>query len=471
VIVLLAAIALACAVIYRDFAQDDAFITYRYARNLVEGHGFVYNLAEPVLGTTTPLYTLLLALVGKITGQDIPWISHWVSIASLWLGGVALFYLSKPHGTLLAATAAALFISNPLYVSSIGMESFFLVCLLLFTLKDYVDRRFARAGVLLGFLLLTRYETVLLAALLGAHFIVRYRRIPYWMASAVVMLLLWAAFAWRTFGGIIPQSATAKLLEARIPFALGAVVWWHFFARQIAAYSVMIPLAVAGAYAGFRRRRYDSAHLLLFAWSGVYCVAASLYAGSFPWYYAPLVPGVSILAAWGIESVIDFLAALGRRIIRRESLARAFQPVLFAIVALSLIGLNIALWSDEWSDAGGQIVDTRYAAYREAADWLNRHAGGADTLAAEEIGVLGYYTRLKIIDLYGLVTPELTPWLAAGLVETLKASLRLHSPDYVLIKHEGGLSAVLDRSSSYSLVHRFAGDTYLLYARQGDAGG
>ena len=40
---------------------DDAPITYRYAENLAAGHGFVYNIGERILGTSTPLYTLLLA--------------------------------------------------------------------------------------------------------------------------------------------------------------------------------------------------------------------------------------------------------------------------------------------------------------------------------------------------------------------------------------------------------------------------
>lgn len=43
---------------------DDAFITYRYARNILAGNGFVYNPSEHVLGTTTPLYTFLLVLIG-----------------------------------------------------------------------------------------------------------------------------------------------------------------------------------------------------------------------------------------------------------------------------------------------------------------------------------------------------------------------------------------------------------------------
>jgi arabinofuranosyltransferase len=48
---------------------DDAFITYRYARNLAAGHGFVYNLGERVLGTTTPFFTLLLT---PFAGFGIP---------------------------------------------------------------------------------------------------------------------------------------------------------------------------------------------------------------------------------------------------------------------------------------------------------------------------------------------------------------------------------------------------------------
>ena len=39
VVLLLTAIALYGAWLYRDFAQDDAFITYRYARNIAAGRG------------------------------------------------------------------------------------------------------------------------------------------------------------------------------------------------------------------------------------------------------------------------------------------------------------------------------------------------------------------------------------------------------------------------------------------------
>ena len=41
---------------------DDAPITYRYAKNLATGNGFVYNTGERIQGTSTPLYTLISGL-------------------------------------------------------------------------------------------------------------------------------------------------------------------------------------------------------------------------------------------------------------------------------------------------------------------------------------------------------------------------------------------------------------------------
>ncbi len=52
------------------FTADDAFITYRYADNLARGNGFVYNIGERVQGTSSPLFTLMLAGVALLGGHD-----------------------------------------------------------------------------------------------------------------------------------------------------------------------------------------------------------------------------------------------------------------------------------------------------------------------------------------------------------------------------------------------------------------
>ena len=50
---------------------DDAGITFRYARNLALGQGLVFNRGEHVLGTTTPLFAAVLAVLYRI-GTTFP---------------------------------------------------------------------------------------------------------------------------------------------------------------------------------------------------------------------------------------------------------------------------------------------------------------------------------------------------------------------------------------------------------------
>jgi hypothetical protein len=56
---------------FTRLSLEDALITFRYARNLTDGNGFVYNVGERVLGTTTPLLTLLLGGIGSILGAGV----------------------------------------------------------------------------------------------------------------------------------------------------------------------------------------------------------------------------------------------------------------------------------------------------------------------------------------------------------------------------------------------------------------
>src|SRR5512141_947816 len=77
---------------FRNAGYDDPFITYRYAQNLAEGHGFVYNLGQRTLSTTTPLFTILLALLSFLP-VDMPTQAIVIGCVSLALGGVLLWDL------------------------------------------------------------------------------------------------------------------------------------------------------------------------------------------------------------------------------------------------------------------------------------------------------------------------------------------------------------------------------------------
>jgi len=71
---------------------DGAYITFRYALNLSQGAGYVYNPGERVQGTTTPVFTLILAGMAALFGAEhLPVLSFGIAIAADILN-VWLFY-------------------------------------------------------------------------------------------------------------------------------------------------------------------------------------------------------------------------------------------------------------------------------------------------------------------------------------------------------------------------------------------
>ena len=58
------------AYLFRVGLIDDTYIFLRYARNLADGNGPVFNVGERVEGFSSPLWTILLGLAGFL-GADL----------------------------------------------------------------------------------------------------------------------------------------------------------------------------------------------------------------------------------------------------------------------------------------------------------------------------------------------------------------------------------------------------------------
>lgn len=428
------AVALAAAAagwVYRDYAPDDAFITYRFAQNLAFGRGFVFNPGEPVLGTSTPLYTLLLAGGYWLTRINIPPLSNLLGVASL-AGASMMFYgLGRTLDRRMALAGALLFVTNPILLASFGMETLFLLLCQMAALTAYVGGRRTVTAGLLGALVLLRYEMILFAGLIALTDWLRARRFPGWLWPAGAIVAGWLAYALLTFGQIIPQSALAKIAAPRLPFLVGGLVIWDIYARQLPAFYFLLILTVLGAYSLARTRliKLVPAYRLLLAWGGLYLIAAGLVAGSFPWYYAPLVPAVIVIVVAGITVLIEMIveiAPAGR--------ARPLGAATFTILMAGICILNIAAWTRAWVARPGTVVDPRVVAYRELADWLNANAPPGASLASFEIGAIGYFTDLYVIDLSGLISPEVQPLLDnPDRAQRLREAITIFEPDFLLV--------------------------------------
>ena len=109
--------------LFSHWAYDDPFITYRYAQNLAQGDGFVYNSDQRVLSTTTPLFAILLALLANIW-SEIPHLANLIGSFSIALGGLFLWDLGQSWKTpLVGWTGLLLYPTFPLLLSTIGSET------------------------------------------------------------------------------------------------------------------------------------------------------------------------------------------------------------------------------------------------------------------------------------------------------------------------------------------------------------
>lgn len=154
-----------------DGLFDDAYITFRYAANLARGFGLVFNPGERVLGTTSPLFTFILAAGGRLLGtRYIEEIAVAVGILAC-LGTLVLcertFTIAGVHPavkwTFLTVVAfLPSFISN----STSGMETPVVLFLMVLSLYLAMETRLLALSIV-GFLLLLANGYRHLAARLG----------------------------------------------------------------------------------------------------------------------------------------------------------------------------------------------------------------------------------------------------------------------------------------------------------------
>ena len=155
-----------------DKLIDDSYITLRYAANLAEGKGFVYNPGENVWGTTTPLQTLILALAAVVFGVPaLEFSAVLIGLAAsvaFWLMLVIIFEEQRvPRPVTAAVLLMVLF--GPAYVSNSvsGMETPLVLALMALSFYLSTQERPVLLGIVFGLLLLARIDTLLWIGAVG----------------------------------------------------------------------------------------------------------------------------------------------------------------------------------------------------------------------------------------------------------------------------------------------------------------
>jgi arabinofuranosyltransferase len=423
---------------YWNIQQDDSYIFYSYAKNLANGHGYVFNVGERVNATTSPLYTLLLAVAQTILRflpfVTIPLIGHLIGIASLFLICIFLMKAFKSESaTLFPFVLPLVFLTNTLLPQAIGMETFLTMMLALMCLYLYVSGRLIAASLACSLAVLGRPDALLLAGVLVIYDIIRHRRLP--SISMILVFLLpiaaWVTFSLIYFGHAIPSTLSAKLAQIEAGFWGDGPVFFQGLTYYLFRGGDKITLIILGAalLSGFvvflaRCRqwtifRHPVFHLILL-WNLIHLIVYGfiLKAPAYYWYYTPLALGMSLVITLLAEELYRYFSST-------EKATRIFLPTIYVLVILAGLYVPFILTQapPSWT----------YRTYTQAAEWLNANAEDGSSVGANDIGMLRYfYERGPVIDAVGLVDPEIAEHVRQ---HDFDWYIHQHQPDYLMFNH------------------------------------
>lgn len=431
----------------RGFVADDTFIHLTYARHFRDGAGLVFNLGERVYGTTSPLWTLALGVLGR-TGVDLLLLSRILSVAAglatVGLGSLALQRLltrwKERHGldplaAGIAWSLGSLALAADVWLarwSASGMESSFGTLLVLGGFTSMLTastqrRQVVAAACWWSLASLTRPEACLLLAWLALWCLLQpeplARRIRALVLAAVPPLVLggaWLAYAASFYGTVIPLTLASKAAE-QVPLLQNVALQ----ARELGADRgvELMALALGLPWLLARARLEWRDHMVPAGW----LIALPLF------YCATGVPGITryLLLLVPLLVVYGWLA-LGLAASRLPAAARAAALLVAGLAALGVNGFVSSRHVVPQARAFERILDESLI---PMANWFRTYTPESTRVAIPHVGVFGYYSHRRVLDLGGLVTPGISADLARDQYErvVLEFQFAKHArPDYLL---------------------------------------
>jgi hypothetical protein len=395
---------------YTHYTEEDAFITFRYARQIANGNGFVYNAGDKIYGTTTPLLTLLLVPWFKIIQNIVPVATAFdllAAIGAIYFVWQTLRFLEKPFALQILPIVALAVSPKLIGMEMQGMETPLALFFMAASWYTFVRGKTIWTGILLGLLLWTRIDLFLWPFVLCLLELFSNPRRAIQMALiAGCIYVPWLAFATFYFGSPIPFTIIAKwvayvqnnhapltshlsiVLNYLSPFDLAQGM--SYLAPVLALIS--LGPAVWKAFESFNERTI--AILSLFALLEILILVLTR-ATFFTRYFVPVLLVILILLGLELGTIWEHLES-------RRNLKIGYIAVLsLALIAALVLGFQRA---NEYKDKQFYRQDESLKAI---GLWLNQNAPVDATVLLEPLGYVGYYSDRTMIDEVGLVTPRI----------------------------------------------------------------
>ena len=436
-----------------NFTQDDAFISYRYVKNFLNGHGLVFNPKERVEGYTNFLWIIILSIFAKF-GLDIIVVSKILGVAS---GCIALFLLYKistlffqkrnrsPDSVLawfFTLSPSLLLASNSAfaYWSISGLESAFFVMTVLLSVYFYLtNQRLMIVSSALSTLI--RPEGALLFVIIMLHKLFfkkdKLKDCLFSLAGFTILLLPFLIFKIFYYGDILPNSFYAKTGFSLEYIKSGLEYFWIFL-KHYGLWGILYLLPIV-----FYKSLDDKQKLfLLFAY--IYTFYVILIGGDVlkvHRFFLPVLPFLYLFYTFSIGRLFLMFKKRSLAILSSMSLIFLLSALAFFIPHQWIKGVR--------KNELGLVKKMEFLAKS-----LGENYGSDFSIAASTIGALSYYLDAKVIDMLGLTDkyisrhPEIVPGMISSWKERKFNTQYLLSldPDFILFSTERKPSAPAERA-------------------------
>jgi hypothetical protein len=196
------------------------------------------------------------------------------------------------------------------------------------------------------------------------------------------------------------------------------VIQHNFFHTTRGWAMVGVVLAFYGCFVLLRRFPNRTAVLVL--WATLHY--ATGHGGRYQPFVLLLFPSLMAIA------LMNLLGWIWRFGLPRVSLIPAQAVALFAVAAVAAATLP------RWSVALGESIDNIDNCHLKMAEYLNAHYPAGTKMGVFDIGTIGYFSHIDVVDLGGLVDRNYLPFLVSGRVPEY---LEARGVGYVILPHNG----------------------------------
>lgn len=439
---------------FANWGYDDPYISYRYANNLAGGNGFVFNMGEKVLSTTTPLFTILLALLSP-WWEDLPRLANLISAISIALGALFIWDLAHSWKTpAVGWTGLLLYSTFPLLITTTGSETPLYVALCLGAFAFYARGKYNLTAIIAALAFLARPDGILVAVIISTDYIIRVRRPIPWRAIGIFLLITlpWFIFAWIYFGYPLPVTLAAKQSQGSMTisqsFAAGLVgmVKSYVVFQHYRVESVLVVIGLIYLVSRSINDRPFRRWFIFLGWIFLYFASYSLLGVSqYFWYYAPLVPGLVVLIGLGATGIVSAAMWVQRMILHKA--LRFGKPISLTGLATTLsVIILIALALSQVRDLNRLRFnsDNRIVIYRAVGEWLASNTPPDTSVGTLEVGIIGYLGQRRMIDFAGLIQPEIAAQFSinSNYEDTAIWASEEYDPQYLII-HENAFPKLM----------------------------